>query len=325
MNSALQEVLSRVTPTHGALLQWFAEREGFEGKRPWPKNLASEPNLPDVALTAERGIHVPRGWNLALSVALTKSSQYQDGDLEVQEDETWILLLRAHAGSDGVGLESPWNRGLYECFRQRIPVAVFMPVKGSDYRWLGLAFVDDYDDITRMFLLHGPVNAASSAEDWGIVVDLPLEPPAPAWFLDDSDPLTWRDERLSRLSAGVVREDQSRFRQLLLGAYADKCAITQYDARPALDGAHILPFMGRSSDTARNGLLLRSDVHRLFDHFLLTVNTDEMTCVTSRKLEKTRYSELDGVPLTLPRDKRFWPSVRHLEIHRERCSQAEQA
>jgi len=114
--------------------------------------------------------------------------------------------------------------------------------------------------------------------------------------LDDSDPLTLADERLSRLSAGVVREDQSRFRQLLLGAYADKCAITQYDARPALDGAHILPFMGRSSDTARNGLLLRSDVHRLFDRFLLTVNTDEMTCVTSRKLEKTRYSRCCRVP-----------------------------
>ena len=325
MDSALQEVLGRVTPTHAAALQWFAEREGFEGKRPWPKNLASEPNLPDVALTAERGIHVPSGWDLALSVALTRSSQYRDGDLEVQEDGTWILLLRAHAGANGVGLESPWNRGLYECFRQRIPVAVFMPTKASDYRWLGLAFVDDYDDITRTFLLHGPVNATSSTEDWGTVVDLPAESSAPAWFLDDSDPLMWQDERLTRLGVGVVREVQSRFRELLLDAYAGACAITPYDARPALDGAHILPFVGKLSDTARNGLLLRSDVHRLFDRFLLTVNTDEMTCVVSTKLEKTRYSELDGVSLILPKDERLWPSARHLALHHERFVQAEEA
>lgn len=323
MDSALKEVLGRVTPTHAAALQWFAEREGLVDKRPWSKRIASLPDAPDVKLTAQRGIHVPEDWDVALSVALTSSSRYQDGDLEMQEDGTWILMLRAHAGGDGVGLDSRWNRGLYECLRRRIPVAVFMPVRGSDYRWLGLAFVDDYDDATRTFLLHGPVNAASSSDTWGTVVDLPAESAVPTWFLDDSDPLLWRDKRLTRLSAGVVRESQNRFRQLLLDAYADTCAITKYDARAALDGAHILPFMGRSSDTARNGLLLRSDVHRLFDGFLLTVNPDDMTCTVSTKLEKTRYSELDGVPLALPRDERFWPSVRHLELHRERFSQAE--
>jgi len=324
MDSVLQEVVSRVTPTHADALRWFAEREGFEGKRPWPKNLVSQPNVPDVALTAERGIHVPRNWDYALSVALTKSSQYRDGDLEVQEDGTWVLMLRAHEGKDGVGLESQWNRGLYQCFRQRIPVAVFMPVRGSNYRWLGLAFVDDYDDITRTFLLHGPVNAESSTEDWGTVVDLPSESTAPAWFLDDSDPLMWRDERLTRLSVGIAREGQGRFRELLLDAYGGACAITQYDARPALDGAHILPFMGRPSDTARNGLLLRSDIHRLFDRYLLAVDTSNMTAIVSSKLERTRYSDLHGAKLVLPRDERLWPSARHLEMHRQRFAQAEQ-
>lgn len=323
MDSVLREVVSRVTPTHADALRWFAEREGFKGKRPWPKNLVSEPGVPDVALTAERGIHVPKDWDCALSVALTKSSQYRDGDLQTQEDGTWVLMLRAHEGKDGVGLESKWNRGLYECFRQRIPVAVFMPVKNSDYHWLGLAFVDDYDDITRTFLLHGPVNAGSSAEDWGTVVDLPSESAAPSWFLDDSDPLMWRDERLTRLSVGITRENQGRFRELLLDAYAGACAITQYDARPALDGAHILPFIGKPSDTARNGLLLRSDVHRLFDRYLLTVDTSSMTTVVSAKLEHTRYSELHGTELALPEDERFWPSVRNLKMHRERFTQAE--
>lgn len=324
MDSVLQEVVSRVTPTHADALRWYAERQGFVGKRPWPKNLVLESNVPDVALTAERGIHVPSGWDLALSVALTKSSQYRDGDLEMQEDGTWILLLRAHSGADGFGLESRWNRGLYECFRQRIPVAVFMPVRGSDYRWLGLAFIDDYDDVTQTFLLHGPVNATSSTEDWGTVIGLPTETSAPAWFLDDSDPLMWRDERLTRLGVGVVRESQGRFRELLLDAYAGACAVTLYDARPALDGAHILPFMGRPSDTARNGLLLRSDIHRLFDRYLLTVDTSSMTAVVSTRLEQTRYSELHGTELSLPKDERLWPSARHLQMHHERFAQAEQ-
>ncbi|HAL31177.1 MAG TPA: hypothetical protein DCP20_10790 [Coriobacteriia bacterium] len=324
MGSVLDEVFRRIGPVHASALRWLAVREGRVAKRPWSKNLLTEPDVPDVKLTARRGIHVPAGWDVALSVALTQSSQYRDGDLELQDDGTWILLLRAHAGADGIGLESPWNRGLYECLRQRIPVALFMPVKSSDYRWLGLAFVDDYDDITRTFLLHGPVNAASPSETWGTVVDLQPNTHAPSWLLDDSDPITWQDERISRPGVGVVRESQGRFRQLLLDAYADTCAITQYDARPALDGAHILPFMGRSSDTARNGLLLRSDVHRLFDRFLLSVDTAEMTCVVSTKLQHTRYSELDGVPLTLPQNERFRPSVRHLELHHERFVQVEE-
>lgn len=286
MDSVLQEVVGRVTPIHADALRWFAEREGIVARRPWSAEVASIPGVPDVKLTAQRGIHVPSGWDVALSVALTRSSQYQDGDLEFLGDGTWILLLRAHEGADGTGLQSRWNRGLYECFRQRIPVAVLIPANesqadDSEYRWLGLAFVDDYDDITRTFLLHGPVNATSSVESWGTVVDLPSESTAPAWFLDDSDPLMWRDERLARLSVGVAREGQGRFRELLLDAYGGACAITQYDARPALDGAHILPFMGRPSDTARNGLLLRSDIHRLFDRYLLAVDTSNMTAIVS--------------------------------------------
>lgn len=256
---------------------------------------------------------------MALTVALTRESKYRDGDLELQSDGTWLLLLRAHEGADGAGLESPWNLGLYNCYARRVPVGVFLPKTGSDYEWLGLALVDDYDDGTQTFLLHGPVRSESSAEDWGT-----LDPIAetgksvPDWFIAEEPPHPWLDTRSRRPTTSVVRQRQSSFRDLLLRAYRHRCAVTPCDVPVALDAAHILPYLGRGSDTARNGLVLRADLHRLFDRYLIAVDTRSMCLLVSAKLERSAYSDMHGRDIRLPSDARYTPSIRHLDLHRER-------
>ncbi len=259
---------------------------------------------------------------MALSVALTGTSKYQDGDLELQPDGTWLLILRAHEGKDGIGLESRWNRGLYNCHLRRVPVAVLRRTSGSDVEWLGLALVDHYDAGTRTFLLHGPFDEARSAEEWGTLSPLAEEgAPVPDWFGAESPEDYTTDTRAKRVVVRVVRERQSRFRELLLGAYRDRCAVTGYDLPVALDAAHILPYLGSDSDTARNGLILRADIHRLFDKYLLAVDTEQMQMKVSPRLASTKYSDLDGIELRLPDDERLSPSLRHLDLHRERFLQ----
>jgi putative restriction endonuclease len=51
--------------------------------------------------------------------------------------------------------------------------------------------------------------------------------------------------------------------------YSGRCAITDCEIDDVLEAAHISPYSGRSSDQVCNGLLLRADVHTLFDCGLL--------------------------------------------------------
>jgi hypothetical protein len=70
------------------------------------------------------------------------------------------------------------------------------------------------------------------------------------------------------------RLGQGTFQAVVLDAYGRQCAITQEKAVPALDAAHIRPFAENPVHELNNGLLLRSDVHRLFDAGYITVTPE---------------------------------------------------
>jgi putative restriction endonuclease len=57
-----------------------------------------------------------------------------------------------------------------------------------------------------------------------------------------------------------------------------------------------------------NGILLRSDLHKLFDLGLLTVEATSMTVKLASSLKATTYAVLDGKPIQLPHDNRLCPS-----------------
>jgi hypothetical protein len=68
----------------------------------------------------------------------------------------------------------------------------------------------------------------------------------------------------------LQRPDQGEFRKQLLQAY-ERCAISGYDVAGALIAAHIKPFIRSQEQKLENGLLLRADLHMLFDTGLITV------------------------------------------------------
>ncbi len=121
-----------------------------------------------------------------------------------------------------------------------------------------------------------------------------------------------------RIAASIVqRRGQTEFRQSLLRAYSGQCAITCCDAEQALEAAHIIPYKGTETNHLTNGLLLRADIHTLFDLALLAVDTAEMTVAVSPELDTTTYGSLAGTKLNLPEDESHWPSREALDFHRE--------
>lgn len=135
----------------------------------------------------------------------------------------------------------------------------------------------------------------------------------------DFDPEELKDERDRRLVEQAVREGQDRFRTALLEAYNGKCAITGYDAPETLEAAHIYPYTGPASNRVSNGLLLRADIHHLFDRGALAVHETAYEVLLKPHLLVTRYAELGGGNrhLRLPRKRIYYPSTAALRGHRE--------
>jgi putative restriction endonuclease len=116
------------------------------------------------------------------------------------------------------------------------------------------------------------------------------------------------------------RIGQGTFRVLVTSAYKRRCAITGEKTLPVLQAAHIKPLTDNGTNTINNGLLLRSDLHILFDKGYLTV-TPEKRIEVSRKIKEDfdngkEYYPLHGKDLIiLPDSKNDWPNNEHLQWH----------
>jgi hypothetical protein len=113
-------------------------------------------------------------------------------------------------------------------------------------------------------------------------------------------PPGFEDERRRALAMIVQRQGQGEFRAALLRAYNRCCAITGCDVEQALDAAHILPYSGPQSNLCSNGLLLRADLHNLFDLGLLRIDPEQLTVSLAPQLQHSCYRDLDGIRLTVP-------------------------
>lgn len=108
------------------------------------------------------------------------------------------------------------------------------------------------------------------------------------------------DARTKIFRSIALRHGQLKFRQNLLAAYEGKCAITGCDTPEALEAAHILPFKGRHTNSVRNGLLLRADIHTLFDLGMFQIDPTTYTVALSPALFNGSYASLAGVRLRRP-------------------------
>ncbi|RAO63877.1 HNH endonuclease [Micromonospora saelicesensis] len=130
----------------------------------------------------------------------------------------------------------------------------------------------------------------------------------------DSEPSPEEGGRLRALRTIVLRQGQHVFRQGLLGAYGGQCAVTGERAVEVLEAAHIDGYRGAHSNQLTNGLLLRADLHTLFDLHLIGVDP-EGRLVVSERLAGSSYAKLHGKRLSLPSRAQHQPSKRRLAAH----------
>jgi HNH endonuclease len=116
------------------------------------------------------------------------------------------------------------------------------------------------------------------------------------------------------------RIGQGAFRVLVTDAYDRRCAITQERTLPVLEAAHIHPYAVGGPHAVANGILLRSDLHRLFDLGYLTIDPDERRVVVSKRIREEfhnghEYYPLHGKRILTPADEKLAPAQNHLLYH----------
>jgi putative restriction endonuclease len=119
------------------------------------------------------------------------------------------------------------------------------------------------------------------------------------------------------------RLGQGAFRVLVTDAYDRRCAVTGEKTLPVLEAAHIKPYALEGPNRVQNGLLLRSDLHKLLDLGYVTVTPALRLEVSSRLREEwhngKEYYAYHGKELSCrPTDSNNRPSREFLSWHNEK-------
>lgn len=132
------------------------------------------------------------------------------------------------------------------------------------------------------------------------------------WWHQDADRHDPRGGHVIALAK--TRLGQQRFRLEMLARFGENCAFTGPQPPQALEAAHLYLYSKTPHHDLRGGLLLRRDLHSLFDAGLMTVNSSDWTICVSPVLDL--YEEiraLHGTPLRVPLELR--PRARYLIDH----------
>jgi putative restriction endonuclease len=117
------------------------------------------------------------------------------------------------------------------------------------------------------------------------------------------------------------RLGQGTFRVGVTDAYGRACAVTGEHSLPALEAAHIRSYAENGPHEVRNGILLRADLHRLFDKGYVTVTPAHRLEVSGRLrtdyANGRSYYPLQGAELSTPRAEYDRPAAEFLEWHNE--------
>jgi putative restriction endonuclease len=135
-------------------------------------------------------------------------------------------------------------------------------------------------------------------------------------FIEDGDRARYGTPTLIQPRLG-----QGTFRIVVTDAYDRRCAITRERTLPALEAAHIRPYADGGSHSPNNGLLLRRDIHALFDAGYVTV-TPNLNFEVSRRIKEEfdngrDYYALHGQTIKPPAVPHWKPDAEALRWHNE--------
>lgn len=289
-----QSAREQLTPDHEAALDWFREHTGERVS--WTVLQDHATNGPRL-VTQAKGIYKPAYTDYALSVRQTLGGPYADREVMRRADGAWTYEYFQENPDPTLRDREPTNRGLMKCLEDRVPVGVLLQVKpkpGVEYEVLGLAHVTGWSN--GYFLLKGVPAEGSAIVAREVAATVADPDPGPAFNPDASD----ADLRVRTIVEVARRRGQPAFRAALMRVYRSRCVVTGCDAQEALEAAHISPYRGDATNHVQNGLLLRADIHSLFDIGLLSIDPDTRCVRLSATLIHSSYADMEGVRVAEP-------------------------
>lgn len=116
-----------------------------------------------------------------------------------------------------------------------------------------------------------------------------------------------QDRRPTAVREIKLRRGQRAFRDNLISRYGPRCMVSGCELLDVVEAAHISPYRGPSDHHVENGLLLRSDLHTLFDLNLLGVHPHSLHIRLHPSVHMTSYVELENCELICSQN--LYPSL----------------
>ena len=253
----------------------------------------------------QKGIYKPSGSVHALWIRQTLRRAYPDKDLVLNPDGSWVYEDSPDGRGGHPDMTLDTNKALQRCMEDGVPVGVFRQVStqglGRSYEARGLGYVKSFDG-THFRIVGEPID----------VSDRPAEEPARLQF----EPF---DRTFPSLAPTLRQIRDLRFKVAIRRVYHERCGLCNLgyhlgETPLALEAAHVIPVerFGTSKDV-RNGLLLCSNHHALFDSYTWTLDEDLRVRVTDdasfrrtassnhvMKIEGRRLPNLPDDPLEHP-------------------------
>jgi len=247
-----------------------------------------------ITLLGPQGIWKPQSMKYPISIVTTIGGPYEDS-----HTEDGFLKYR-YRGSDPY---HPANVGLREIMRQKKPLIYFFSIVKGRYLATWPVYIIA-DDISKL--------------SFTVALDNQL-------ILNHNEPLAQEEEDYYRrryLTANIqIRLHQRSFRERVIAAYQNQCALCKLKHIELLDAAHIVPDKEEKGDPIiTNGIALCKIHHAAFDQNIIGINSDYHIKVRRDILEeidgpmlKYGIQSLENQPIYLPDQKKDWPDKYRLE------------
>ncbi|MFT9027245.1 HNH endonuclease [Acetobacter indonesiensis] len=229
------------------------------------------------------------------------------------EDGGWVFSTQTRLSPGDIG---------YNAFGSLSDLLTYLKTEGTVtgggciarvYSLRQLAAIDLENEFRLALERFRPLLKLAKPTNWDLRV---LEAQSEVEGLNPSDPFdpsSIDDGRRKVLAEVARRQGQAKFRRNLLKIYEGACAISGYNVADVLEAAHIVPYLGQQTNHVTNGILLRADIHTLFDLGLMRIIPDTHEVVVSPALAQSAYQAFNGTILRLPSEKRNHPSMPALQ------------
>lgn len=312
--------LNALSEEHQIALEHYRQHAGRTQER-LPAPLSNGQRL----ATQAKGIYKPEHWRYALMIRVELDSPYKDGEFHELENGGWIVSYHQEderrAGRSSESLFT--NTALTACLTDRVPIGVLQRIRTDNpphspylYRGLGgvIEKIGDYFIVADLGSAANQTKAELIQRFFRHVAEanIHMSDTQTLSNLRDAGELSFSG--ILRVYTEIVRrQGQGKFRKEVLAAYSGQCCISGTSSSWVLDAAHIEPYGGPSTNLVSNGLLLRTDLHNLFDLALLGIEPHSYKVRFSPLVDESQYLQFEGKQLRVPHNRVDYPEQSRLE------------